>query len=76
MAFMQQFKPLSLKTVGSSIRKQREARNLKQDYVGRRVGRCISCISRLENGQRDISIKTLLKIADCLEVHPCIFFED
>ncbi len=64
-----------LRRIGANIRKYRLAKNLKQEYVGKKVALDKSEISRIENGKINIGIITLFKIAEVLEVTVSILFE-
>lgn len=46
----------------------REARQLTQEVLAERIGFSVSYLSRMERGGRNISVKTLRKIADALSV--------
>lgn len=67
---------ITLKTIGRNIRKQRQSRQIKQESLAREIRMSVSEISRIENGQRDTTIKKLLDIADVLKMHPTEFFKE
>lgn len=57
-----------LKNLGQNIKKYRTAKNLSQNVLAEKLGLSREYISRVENGQRYISLKKLFLIADILEV--------
>jgi transcriptional regulator with XRE-family HTH domain len=61
---------ITLKIIGNNIRKHRQLKQIKQEYLAKKAGLSISEISRIENGERDASLKALLVIAEILEIHP------
>lgn len=67
---------LILKKIGANIKKLRKANHIKQEWLGRKTGLSKSGISRLENGERDTTIKHLIKIADVLQTNPSEFFRE
>ena len=56
-------KELYLKKVGQSIRKERTAKQIKQETLAKKVGLSKSEISRIENGKREIKVDMLREIA-------------
>jgi len=60
----------------SNIKKIRLAQHIKQESLVKEVHYTKSQMSRLENGDRDTTLKTFLKIAESLSTHPAKFFED
>ena len=67
---------ITLKTIGANIRKHRQSKQFKQEWLAKKARLSVSEISRLENGRRDTTIKKLLDIADALKTHPADFFKD
>jgi transcriptional regulator with XRE-family HTH domain len=67
-------KDFTLKKLGKNIRNIRLAKEIKQEYLAKKVGLCKSGMSRLENGLRDTTIKKIIQISIVLEVDPSIFF--
>jgi transcriptional regulator with XRE-family HTH domain len=67
-----------LKGIGSRIQKIRANRGITQDELGEKVGLNPKYISAIECGQRNITIKTLAKIADGLgvELFELLLFPD
>ena len=67
-----------LKGIGSRIQKIRVNRGITQDELGEKVGLNPKYISAIECGQRNITIKTLAKIADGLgvELFELLLFPD
>ncbi len=61
---------LTLKKIGANIREQRLQKNICQEYLGKKIGLSKSGMSRLENGQRDTTLKKFLMLADQLQIHP------
>ncbi|MFZ3229008.1 MAG: helix-turn-helix transcriptional regulator [Pseudobdellovibrio sp.] len=66
-------KPLDY-SVAERIKFIREARKLTQNELGLATGLTQSTIANLENGKKDPSIQTLLKIANGLDIHVAILF--
>lgn len=58
----------NLKTIGERINAARTKRELTQESVAKSVGVSNATISRIENGSEEIDIKTLVKIANTLNV--------
>ena len=56
--------------IGRKIRKVRELKNLKQEYVAEKIGVAQSGYSKIETGESDLSFSNLEKIAEALEVEP------
>lgn len=54
--------------VGKNIRAYRHIQNMKQSTLAHQLGRSIACISKYERGETDISMLTLVEIADILGV--------
>lgn len=52
-----------LKKIGQSIRKERTAKQIKQETLAKKVGLSKSEISRIENGKREIKVDMLREIA-------------
>lgn len=67
---------ITLQKIGANIRRHRQAKQIKQEYLAIKVGLCKSAISRLENGLRDTSLKRLLKVAEILEIDPVKLFDE
>lgn len=55
-----------LKSVGSSIRERRIALGLSQEEFGRRAGFLKQYANRVEDGQQNLNLKSLAKIARAL----------
>lgn len=64
-----------LNKIGNNIKRIREAKNIKQEFLATRTGICKSYLSRIENGNRDLSVSKLIKIAETLEVPISSLFE-
>lgn len=56
------------KTIGSNIRMVRKATGISQTELANRVGSDKSAISRYENGRQKLSLETLMRVADALDV--------
>ena len=59
---------MSLKQIGKNIRKIRELRDYDQQYMAEQLGISQGQYSKIEQGQKDISILTLESIANILQV--------
>lgn len=57
-----------LKNLGKNIRKYREAKKLSQELLAEKVDLSREYITRIENGQKFVSLKKLFLLADVLEV--------
>lgn len=57
-----------LKAIGKKIKTIRESKGLTQDDLGFECGCTKNAISRMESGGNNFTIKTLLKIAEALDV--------
>ena len=58
-----------LKKVGANIRRERTAKLIKQEHLGRKVGLSKSEISRIENGKREAKLATIRKIASVIGIN-------
>jgi len=65
---------INFERMGENIRKQREAKGIKQEWLAMKVNLDKSEISRIENGKRNTSVKMLLLIATVLEMDPSQLF--
>lgn len=66
----------SNKTLGRCIRTLRKAVKLSQRDVALHLGVRQESISRIENGQRDVTVTELLALARLFSVPLARFFED
>lgn len=57
-----------LKLLGKNIKKYREAKKISQELLAEKVDLSREYITRVENGQKFISLKKLFLIADVLNV--------
>ena len=64
----------ALKKIGQNIRRIRIEKGIKQEYVATKLGVTKSAISRIENGDRDTTLKNILQIATVLDVAAIDFF--
>lgn len=67
---------LLVQDVGARIRELRRARRLRQDDLAEVLGVPQSTISKYENGKAKMYLNDLPKIAEFLQVHPCVLFDD
>ncbi|NRR22794.1 helix-turn-helix domain-containing protein [Brevibacillus sp. MS2.2] len=61
--------------VGTRIRLLRKNRGLTQEQLGERVHQPQSYIGSIERGEKNISLDTLERIAEALDVHPGALFD-
>lgn len=59
-----------LKLVGENVRKTRKERGMTQEELAEKVGLQNTYIGGIERGERNISLETLEKVANGLEVKP------
>ena len=64
------------KDVGRKIRERRKALGMSQDDLADRMGSSKNDIWRHENGKNDMSVCTLFRYAEALEVNPAEFIPD
>ena len=64
----------TLKNVGESLRRLREARNLSMRLLAKNSGLSANALSMIERGRTSPSVSTLYKLADALEVPVTAFF--
>lgn len=57
-----------LKNLGKNIKKYREAKNFSQEFLAEKIDLSREYITRIENGQKFISLRKLFLLADVLEV--------
>ncbi len=57
-----------LKLLGKNIKKYREARKYSQEFLAEKVDLSREYITRIENGQKFISLRKLFLLADVLAV--------
>ncbi len=57
-----------LKLLGQNIAKYRQIRKLSQEKLAEMVDLSREYITRVENGQKNISLKKLFAIADALDI--------
>lgn len=60
-----------LKLLGANIAKSRNAKGLSQEKLAEMVDLSREYITRVERGQKNISLKKLFAICDALEVKFC-----
>ena len=65
-----------LKLIGKKIRVYRKAKGLSQEALAERLNLSTNFIGLVERGQKQVTILSLSKIAEVLEVDLKIFFED
>ncbi len=61
-----------LKELGKNIARYRQAKGLSQEKLAEIVDLSREYVTRVENGQKNISLKKLFAIADALEVDFCL----
>ena len=64
------------KKIGNRIRKIRESKDLKREYVADELGITHGAYSKIERGDSDSNTSRLLQIAEILDVSVTDFFED
>lgn len=65
-----------LQKIGANIKKERLAKNLKQEYIATKTNLHKSEISRIENGQINIGVITLIEISKAIGIPVMLFFDD
>lgn len=60
-----------LKILGQNIAKYRQRKNLSQEKLAELVDLSREYVTRVERGQKNISLKKLFAIADALDVKFC-----
>lgn len=60
--------------VGERIRKARKGKGLTQKELGEKLGVADSVITNYESGKQNLTIETLQKVAQVLEVDISVFF--
>lgn len=61
-----------LKELGKNIARYRQAKGLSQEKLAEIVDLSREYVTRVENGQKNISLKKLFAIADALEIDFCL----
>ena len=61
-----------LKELGKNIARYRQAKGLSQEKLAELVDLSREYVTRVENGQKNISLKKLFAIADALEFDFCL----
>jgi transcriptional regulator with XRE-family HTH domain len=67
-------KDSALALFGSKVRKIREEQDLSQEELAAEADIDRTYIGGVERGERNLSLKNILKIARALKVHPSAFF--
>ena len=57
-----------LKLLGANIKKYREAKGFSQEFLAEKVNLSREYITRIENGQKFVSLRKLFQLADVLGV--------
>ena len=60
---------------GARVRKRREAKGWSQMGLAERAGMHFTMISRLERGERNVSLQTIVRIAEALDVDPSLLMK-
>lgn len=58
------------------VRFERLKKRLKQEDVAFKLGKSQNYYSKMENGERDFSLKNLMKLMDIFEIDPVDFFKE
>lgn len=58
------------------VRFERLKKRLKQEDVAIKLGMSQNYYSKMENGERDFSLKNLMKLMDIFEIDPVDFFKE
>ncbi|ATF13600.1 XRE family transcriptional regulator [Brevibacillus brevis X23] len=66
---------LVLQHIGKMIREIRKAQGLSQEQLAEKVGTKHTDIGKLERGERNVTLKTLEKVASSLEIEVYKLFE-
>ena len=56
---------------GQRVRRQRDALGLTQEQVAERSGLHWSYVGQVERGERNLSLTSILRIADAIDLDPC-----
>ena len=62
--------------LGATVRRLRLAAGLTQEQLGDLAKMDLSAVSRLERGQRNLRLDTLVRLARALDVPPAALLED
>ena len=65
-----------LKHVGKKIREIRKNRGLSQEALGEKAGLSSNYVGQIERGQKQVTLTTLAKIAESLEIDVSQLFEE
>jgi transcriptional regulator with XRE-family HTH domain len=57
-----------LKLLGTNIKKYREAKGFSQEFLAEKVNLSREYVTRIENGQKFVSLRKLFQLADVLGV--------
>jgi transcriptional regulator with XRE-family HTH domain len=60
---------------GLHLRQLRQARGLSQEELANRAGLDRTYVSSCEAGRRNVTLKTIVKLADALELSPAALIE-
>lgn len=58
------------------VRFERLKKRLKQEDVAKEIGKSQNYYSKMENGERDFSLKNLMKLMDVFGIDPVDFFKE
>jgi transcriptional regulator with XRE-family HTH domain len=64
------------KEIGRKIKTKRHEMNYKQEFIASELGISQSALSRMENGEEDISVIVLLKLSKILNTHISYFIAE
>lgn len=65
----------SIETIGRNIRRWREHREIKCEDFAVQIGLCKASLSKIENGQTDLTLQRVTEIANALgiTIHQLLF---
>jgi transcriptional regulator with XRE-family HTH domain len=64
------------KEIGRKIKTKRHEMNYKQEFIASELGISQTALSRMENGEEDISVIVLLKLSKILNTHISYFIAE
>lgn len=63
-----------MKNIGDRLRKLRKSKSMTLRQIAERTGLSISFLSQLEHSKSSITIESLMKVSEALDVNPSFFF--
>lgn len=61
--------------VGGTIRRLRKAAGLSQEALAERAGLALRYVSGVERGEENPSLRSLVALAEALDIHPARLFD-